>query len=379
MMLAAASAPSPLYPTYQAMWRFSSITLTLIYAVYAFAALAALLFVGRASDYTGRRSVIMAALVVQIAGMLAFVAATGVEWLFAARVLQGFATGVATGALSAWLLDLQPADGRRLGSVIAGLAPVAGLAFGALAAGVLVQYAPDPLHLVYWVLIGAYVVALGAVLTMPDLVARRPGWLRSLRPHVAVATQARGAFATLTPALVAAWAVAGLYLALGPSLAISLLGSGNRVLGALVIAALLGAGTLTATLTRATKPDSIVVPGSLVLMVGVGLTVAAVAVGSAIGLYVGSFVAGLGFGPASTGAFRGIAELAQPNARAALLAALFIVIYLSFSIPAIVAGIAVNAVGVRATIYAYGAVVILLAAATTVSMQRRRVGAPPPR
>jgi hypothetical protein len=195
---------------------------------------------------------------------------------------------------------------------------------------------------------------------------------------VAVASSARGAFATLTPVLVAAWAVAGLYLALGPSLAISLIGSSNRVLGALVIAALLGAGALTATLVRAARPEAIVVPGSLVLMVGVALTIAAVAVGSAIGLYLGSVVAGVGFGPASTGAFRGIAELAQPNARAALLAALFIVIYLSFSLPTIVAGIAVNVVGLRATLYGYGAIVIALAAATAVSVERRRMRAPAP-
>ena len=36
--LAAASAPSPLYPVYQAEWGFSATTLTAIYAVYAFGA-----------------------------------------------------------------------------------------------------------------------------------------------------------------------------------------------------------------------------------------------------------------------------------------------------------------------------------------------------
>ena len=370
-MLAAASAPSPLYPTYQALWGFSSVTLTLVYAVYAFAALAGLLVAGRVSDFTGRRPVVAAALLVQIAGMSAFVAATAVEWLFAARVLQGLATGVASGALSAWLLDLEPADSRRLGSVIGGLAPIAGLALGALGSGLLVQYAPDPLHLVYWLLIAVYVAALVAIISMPDLVARRQGWVGSLRPRVAVAAPARRAFATLTPVLVAVWAVAGLYLALGPALTISLLGTKDRVLGALVIAVLLGAGTLSASLVRRKVPDAIVVPGSLVLMLGVGLTVGAVASGSGVGLYLGTLIAGLGFGPAFTGAFRSIAALAPPNARAALLAALYVVIYLSFSLPAIAAGIAVSLVGVRPTLYGYGAVVIVLAGATTVALGRQ--------
>jgi MFS family permease len=370
-MLAAASAPSPLYPTYQALWGFSSVTLTLVYAVYAFAALAGLLVAGRVSDFTGRRPVVAAALLVQIAGMSAFVAATSVEWLFAARVLQGLATGVASGALSAWLLDLEPADSRRLGSVIGGLAPIAGLALGALGSGLLVQYAPDPLHLVYWLLIAVYVAALVAIISMPDLVARRQGWVGSLRPRVAVAAPARRAFATMTPVLVAVWAVAGLYLALGPALTISLLGTKDRVLGALVIAVLLGAGTLSASLVRRKAPEAIVVPGSLVLMLGVGLTVGAVASGSGVGLYLGTLIAGLGFGPAFTGAFRSIAALAPPNARAALLAALYVVIYLSFSLPAIAAGIAVSLVGVRPTLYGYGAVVIVLAGATTVALGRQ--------
>jgi hypothetical protein len=255
--------------------------------------------------------------------------------------------------------------------VIGGLAPIAGLALGALGSGLLVQYAPDPLHLVYWLLIAVYVAALVAIISMPDLVARRQGWVGSLRPRVAVAAPARRAFATMTPVLVAVWAVAGLYLALGPALTISLLGTKDRVLGALVIAVLLGAGTLSASLVRRKAPEAIVVPGSLVLMLGVGLTVGAVASGSGVGLYLGTLIAGLGFGPAFTGAFRSIAALAPPNARAALLAALYVVIYLSFSLPAIAAGIAVSLVGVRPTLYGYGAVVIVLAGATTVALGRQ--------
>jgi MFS family permease len=80
-LLFAASVPSPLYSVYQAMWGFSPSTLTLIYAVYAFGALAALLISGRVSDHAGRRRVTGVGLVIQVAAMFAFVAAQGVEWL----------------------------------------------------------------------------------------------------------------------------------------------------------------------------------------------------------------------------------------------------------------------------------------------------------
>src|SRR6266567_1222202 len=75
--LFAAGAPSPLYVVYEAMWHFSSLTLTAIFGVYALALLAALLTTGRLSDHLGRRPVVLLALMVQIAGMVAFIAAQG--------------------------------------------------------------------------------------------------------------------------------------------------------------------------------------------------------------------------------------------------------------------------------------------------------------
>jgi MFS family permease len=172
--LFAASAPSPLYGVYASLWHFSPTTVTTIYAVYAAGALGALLTTGRLSDHLGRRPVVLVALVVQAAGMLAFIAADGVGWLYLGRVLQGAGTGIATGAISAWLLDLQPPDNPRRGSIVAGIALLVGLGAGALGSGLLVEYAPNPLRLVFWLLIGVY--ALGFVLMplVPDIAQRGP-------------------------------------------------------------------------------------------------------------------------------------------------------------------------------------------------------------
>ena len=45
--LFASLTPSPLYHTYSELWHFSPLTLTLIYATYAFGVLATLLLAGR--------------------------------------------------------------------------------------------------------------------------------------------------------------------------------------------------------------------------------------------------------------------------------------------------------------------------------------------
>ena len=171
--------------------------------------------------------------------------------------------------------------------------------------------------------------------------------------------------------MVAIWAVAGLYLSLGPSLAVALVQTENRVAGGLVIAALLGGGAIASFVVRAAEPRAILVLGSAILIGGIGLTLLAVALDSTFGLYAGSVIAGLGLGPAFSGALRTVAPLAPPDARGALLAAIYVVVYLAFSVPTIVAGFAVQIFGLRGTTFGYGLMVMALAAVTTVAVAGR--------
>jgi hypothetical protein len=62
LLLFASAAASPLYRVYQAQWRFSAATLTVVFGVYALTLLATLLVFGSLSDYLGRRRVIAVAL-----------------------------------------------------------------------------------------------------------------------------------------------------------------------------------------------------------------------------------------------------------------------------------------------------------------------------
>lgn len=366
-----ASAPSPLYPIYQQVFGFSAITVTAIYGAYAASGLAGLLVSGRVSDYVGRRPVVVVGLLIQIAGMLAFIAAQGEALLYVGRLLQGLGTGMAIGALSAWLVDLQPPDNPRLGALVAGTATMLGLGAGGLGAAVLVQFAPDPLRLVYWLLAVVYLCALLAMPFIPDVVQRQAGWLRSLRPDVGVPSAARPLFVALLPSLIATWALAGLYLSLGPALATSLTGANTPLAGGLVIVTLLGTGAVASVVVRDADPRRLMIRGSLLLVAGVAVTLAGVALGSVAALFAGSFIAGLGFGPAFSAVLRSLVPLAPVDKRAALLAAVFVVVYVSFSVPTIAAGMAVNGFGLRAATYGYGIAVIVLAVITTYAMTRR--------
>jgi MFS family permease len=378
VLLFAAGAPSPLYRVYQVEWGFSSSTLTAVFAVYAFALLVTLLFFGSLSDYLGRRRMIVVGLAVNAAACVSFLAADGVGLLFGGRALQGVATGVATGALGAALIELQPEESGR-GPLVTSAAPSMGLAAGALATSALVQFAPAPTRLVWWLLLAACVVGIVAVLAMPDSAPRRTGVLASFRPRVSVPREARGAFVVALPCLVAVWALGGLYLSLGPSLAAELLGSQNRLWGGLVIFLLSGVGALAAVLFRGSDPARAMLVGCLALLGGVAVTFGAIATMTAAVFLIGTAVAGVGFGVAYLGAYRTVIRPAVPGDRAGLIAAIYIVNYLAFSIPALIAGIATSRVGIRETSLVYSASIAVLVAAVASSFLFRRGEAAPAR
>lgn len=112
--VAASTAPTPLYRLYQAAWHFTPTLLTVIFAVYAFALLLALLVAGRLSDHLGRRPVIAAAIILDVVAMLVFFSADSPTWLVVARTLQGVATGVGMSTLAAALLDLDRQRGATV-------------------------------------------------------------------------------------------------------------------------------------------------------------------------------------------------------------------------------------------------------------------------
>jgi MFS family permease len=371
LLVFASSAPSPLYGVYQQKWRFSATTLTAIFGVYALALIVTLLVVGALSDYVGRRPVIVAALVFEIGAMALFLAANGVGWLYGARVLQGCAVGAATSALSAALIDLQP-EGSTRAPVVNSFIPGFGLAAGALVTSALVQYGPAPTHLVWWLLLGAFALAIVGVLAVPESVARHAGALQSLRPQLGVPRACLGAFIAGVPGMVALWALGGFYLSLGPSLAASIVGSRNLLWGGAVIVLLAGVGSMSSLLFRNSEPANAVLWGALALLAEVGITVDGVEAPSAAVFLVGTAVSGVGFGVSFLGGFRILSALAPAAKRARMVATIYVVCYLSFSLPAIVAGVAVTHSTLHDASLGYAAFVGVLSAVAAASALAQR-------
>lgn len=365
--LASSSAPTPLYAVYQAQWGFSPITTTVVFGIYALAVLAALLTVGSLSDHIGRRPVLLAALALQSVTMLIFATATGVPELLIARVLQGLTIGAAVGALGAGMIDLHKSKGTIANSV----GPLLGTAFGAIGSSLLVQYLPDPTHLVYLVLLSIFVAQAVGVLLMPESSSTRPGALASLRPQFALPKAARGPFLVAAPALVAVWALIGFYGSLSPTLVRLLVGSHSFVIGGLALCALAASGGVAVLVLHAAAPRALMVLGTSALLVGVGVTLLAITETWTIAFFVGTAIAGVGFGSAFQGAIRSVLPLAAPHERSGVLSLLFVVSYLAFGVPAVVAGyLVVQSGDVLATAREYGLAVMVLAVLALVGVAR---------
>lgn len=361
LFLFAAAAPSPLYGLYALRWGFSSLEVTEVFAVYAIVLLAALLLTGSLSDAVGRKPVVLAALVIQIVSMGAFIAASGAGWLFAARSLQGLATGLATGALAAALVDLQPRERPGLAPLVNSVAPICGLALGALLSAALVQLGPDPMRLVYGILAVVF-----AVLVLVIFAAPEPASLSgqpSLRPRVGVSAEARPAFLAALPTLIAGWGVGGFYFSLGPSLASELSGSRDRLIGGALLFTLAGVGALVVLALSRWEPRTLMTLGVLALIIGLGVTVLALTSLSLAALFAGTAITGVGFGIAWLGVLRTLIALAPAASRGALLAAIYIVAYLAFAVPAVIAGYLVTRAGLHDASVWYAGAMDLLAVA----------------
>jgi MFS family permease len=357
LVAASSSAVTPLYHLYQQSMHLTPLMITLVFAVYALSLLAALLTVGGLSDYVGRRPVILSGLLLNALAMILFFCATNVGQLILARAVQGLCVGTTTTTLGATILDADAKRGPLLNSVSAFL----GLTAGALGSTALVTFAPDPLHLIYEVLFALTALMMVLLFVMPETVSRKAGALASLQPRVRVPRQSRAALLLVTPATIATWAFGGFYLSLMPTVVATILGVRAPWVGGIVVATLLLFATLTAGALRQWGARLLLVLGTGALSLGAVVSLLGIWHHSVAALITGAVIAGFGFGASFSGSLRAVLPTAKAHQRAGLLAAFYVLSYLAFSLPALVAGASVPLIGLQTVAYVYGAVVIVLA------------------
>ena len=366
----AAGAPTPLLAFYQEQWHFPAAVLTLAFAVYAIGFLAAMLTVGSLSDHVGRRPVLIGALLVQLVSTLMFLVAPDIGWVIAARVVQGLATGAATSAFTAALAELAPPNRKKLGSILGSVGMTAGLAVGALLAGFAIQFAPGANTIIFAVLTVVTILGIVVVAFSPESVTRTPGALRSLIPRVSVPSAVRKEFAAAAPVIAAIWMLAGLSLGLAPTIVRHVFHLNSGLVNGLSGFIAPATAAVVAVAFARLDPRHGMTLGIYAAIAGTMGIVTAVLAGSLALMVAGLVVGGVGFGAAFSGSLRLIMPLAGPQQRAGIVSAVYVVAYIAFGLPAIIAGQLAAPLGLLPTVVGYGGATIVLALISLVAQIR---------
>ncbi|MEV6024072.1 MFS transporter [Streptomyces sp. NPDC052036] len=370
-VMAAAGAPSALLVVYQQHWHFSDSELTVAFAIYALALLLALLGIGSLSDRIGRRPVLIAALAVQAVAMVVFLFAPNIGVIIVARALQGFATGAATSAFSAYIPEVAPAAQKKVAALVVSIASVAGLGIGVVLTGVAIQFAAAPAAVVFGAALAIIVIAIVVTAASPETVGERQIG-DALVPRIGVPSAARTAFARTAPGMIGIWMSAGLVLGLGASIVHQALHiTSGAALGLVVSAQPLAAAVSALVLGPLMPPRRFMLAGYAAVLVGVSLEACSFAAGLASLIICGAIITGLGFGAVFSSTLGFLVPLTRAQERAKLFSAVYVVAYLAYGIPTIVAGFLSDAIGLvpAAIIYAV-ATLAITAAGLIVSLTR---------
>lgn len=361
LMAAGASAPSPFYPVLAHDIGFDAIVISAVFAVYAGSLLLTLLTAGSLSDHIGRRPVVVAGFVLLAGSMLLFWHADAVAVLFLARILQGVASGLLLSALSATALDFAPGGRAGVAALWNALSPGIGLALGALVSAVMLDLSGEALLDVFAPLSTVYLVIAVLFLGVPETAPRKAGAWASLSFRLTIPSAIRSDFWRGAPAVIAGWATGGLFLSLGATIVRGELGGEAHVWQGLGVVLLAGVGAVTAFTLRRIAARSMVLFGTAALAVGTLLSLIALSVASLPFYLAAAAVTGMGFGTAFSGVVASLAPKIPSTERADTFAAIYLLSYLAFGVPAVIAGALVGAVGLEAVCVGYGVVVIALA------------------
>lgn len=357
--------PTPMYALYAEQMHFAVVTTTVIYATYAGGVLFALLAFGRWSDAIGRRPILLAGVVSALASAAVFLVADSVPLLLVGRVLSGLSAGIFTGTATAAVIEAAPEKWRSRAAAVATVANMGGLGIGPLLAGVLVEYAPAPLHLSFIVHIVLALVAGAAVLIVPET-SQRTGSIGLQR--LSVPPEVRAVFVVASLAGFAGFAVTGLFAAVAPSFVSQIVGVDNHAVAGLIAGSIFFASAVAQLAARNLNPQRAVAIGCAILVVGMAVLAVALQLSSLIGLVAAAVVAGIGQGISFSRGLAAVAERTPADRRAEVSSAYFVVAYVAISLPVVGEGVAAQHWGLQTAGVTFAVAVAILSAVCLVGI-----------
>ncbi len=334
--LGVSGLPAPLYGMYEEQWHLSPLSTTEVFAVYAVAALGAVLVSGRISDVVGRKPVLLGAMVAMIVGLGVFLIADNMAMLLVARIIHGAAVGSIVVAGAAALLDLRPDHGVRSGQ-LSGVSFNIGMTVAIVGSALLAQYAPHPMRTPY-AIVAVICVLLGIglfALREPHL-SRTRGPIRIARPAVPAEIRSDFWFAAL--GVTASWSVLGVLLSLYPSLAAQQTHVHNLVFGGAVVGTTAFSAAMAQLFSTRVPARRSAIVGDVGMALALILTVPVLATHSWPLVLAAAAVLGAAFGLGFGGSLRHLSHVVPSDRRGETMSAFYLIAYTAMAVPTIVAG-----------------------------------------
>jgi MFS family permease len=371
--MAGTTLPTPLYGLYQEKFGFSELTVTVVYAVYAFAVIAVLLLAGNVSDAVGRRPVLLWGLGFAAASAVCFLCATGLGWLYVGRLFSGLSAGLFTGAATVYVMELAPDGGASRATFVATAANMGGLGCGPLLAGVLAQYASWPLYLPFAVHLALVTGSAAVVLWLRETVReRRP--LSTVRPQrPGVPPRVRAVFGPAATASFVGFALFGVFTSVSPAFLAQSLDMDNHAVSGLVVALAFFSSTAGQLAVGRVGLERSLPLGCAGLLAGLALLAGALHWDLLSLVVLSAIVGGVGQGLAFRGALSSVAQASPADHRASVVSTLFVVAYAGISVPVIGVGVLTGPIGLEGAGLVFIACMAVLVSTAGVYLLRRPV------
>jgi MFS family permease len=335
LSLGASGAPAMLYPEFSILWRTGPVVATALFAVYPVALVVVMVVGGGLSDRFGRRRSMLAGVTVVGVGTALFAVADLPALVFAGRIVQGAGVGLAMSAASAALVEFDRSASPTRASAVNTAATSLGATGAILVGGWVVQYADDPTHLAFWILLAAVLALLVALLFLPET-AREKGAAR--RALLAVPGEGRRGFLVGTIAVAVAFVTGAVFLALGAQIIRELVSTANAFHAAATLATWPLVVVPTTLLARRMRADDAVRLGGAVAAVGLALLLPA-GVSDSLALFLGSaVVSGVGYGLLMYGGLGLVTTSAESGRRASTFSSMYLAAYLAQGSAAVLVG-----------------------------------------
>ena len=346
-IMAASNVTAPIYELYATKYNFGPFIITDIFGIYVLMLIPSLLFWGRYSDKHGRKLPVGIGVIMEIIGLLSFLFARNMYMLFLGRAFMGLASGAIAGPASALLFHYH----RKAGAVLTSIGTSAGTATGPLIGGLMAQYLPHPLRLVYLVSIVFVLIPAIAMYPLKDTSPRNSG----LKLHFPLIDKdVIRKFILSSFVAFIAWSITAFFMSLAPVYIITLSGINNIAIGGIIVFIMLGIASVFQIISLKFKIKSSMFTGMAFIALAILFILISIMKNSLYIFITGTVFAGMGQGFAFTGATREIKEISPPEKTGDMLANYYIIIYTGVGLPVIILGFMDRITGLFNGILYYG-------------------------